>query len=116
MDEMDKVQILLKEYDALRAEILQRSGHRFTFLSLFGALGAYAFFVANDLSSYQKIVLTISALALFGMWWQFGKLIVECSNRIAEIEKAVNSVAGEPLLRWEHERSGSKAFLHRTHK
>lgn len=115
MDEKDKVQILLKEYDSLRAEILQRIGHRFAFLSLIGAVGVYAFFTATDLSVYQIVVLMISALALFGVWWQLGNLIARCSKRIAEIEKAINSVAGEPLLRWEHERLGSKAF-HKVHK
>lgn len=115
MDEKDKVQILLKEYDSLRAEILQRIGHRFAFLSLFGAVGAYAFFAAKDMSTYQTIVLMISALALFGVWWQLGNLIARCSNRIAEIEKTINSFAGESLLRWEHQRLGSKAF-HQVHK
>jgi hypothetical protein len=115
MDERDKVQILLKEYDALRAEILQRSGHRFALLSFLGAVGAYAFFVANDLSAHQIIVLTISALALLGIWWQLGNLIAECCNRIAHIEREVNSVAGGTLLGWEHERSGSKALFDRLH-
>lgn len=115
MDEKDKVQVLLKEYDSLRAEILQRINHRFAFLSLFGAMGTYAFFAATDLSAYQKVVLMISALALFGVWWQLGNLIARCSRRIAEIEEAINLVAGDPLLRWEHERLGSKAF-HKVHK
>jgi len=115
MDEKDKVQILLKEYDSLRTEILQRIGHRFAFLSFIGALGAYAFFASRDLSVYQTVVLIISVLALFGVWWQLGNLIARCSKRIAAIEKAINSFAGEPLLRWEHEKLGSKAF-HMIHK
>lgn len=115
MDEKDKVQVLLKEYDALRAEIMQRISHRFAFLGLFGGVGAYAFFAAKDMSTYQTVVLMISALALFGVWWQLGNLIARCSNRIAEIEETINSLAGEPLLRWEHERLGSKAF-HKAHK
>jgi hypothetical protein len=115
MNEKDKVQILLKEYDSLRAEILQRIGHRFAFLGLFGAVGAYAFFAAKNLSAHQTAVLTISAIALFGVWWRLGNLIARCSKRLAEIEKAINSLAGEPLLRWEHERLGSKIF-HKAHK
>ena len=114
MDEKDKIQILLKEYDSLRVEILQRISHRFVFLSLFGAVGAYAFFGAKNLGVYQTAVLMLSALALFAIWWQLGNLIAGCSKRIAEIEKAINSVAGEPLLTWEHERLGSKAF-HKAH-
>lgn len=115
MDEKDKVNILLKEYDTLRAEILQRIGHRFAFLSLFGAVGGYTFFVAKDLSQYQTVVLIISALSLFGVWLQLGNLIARCSIRIADIEKTINSKAGEPLLKWEHEKLGSKVF-HKVHK
>lgn len=115
MDPNDKVKILLKEYDTLRAEILQRIGHRFAFLGLTGALGIYAFFAAKELTIYQTAVLTISALALFGVWFQLGNLIARCSKRIAEIEKAVNSIVGEDLLKWEHEKRGSKVF-HKVHR
>ena len=114
MDEKDKVQILLKEYDALRAEILQRISHRFSFLGLTGAVGGYAFFVAKDLSTYQTVVLMMGTLALFGVWWQLGNLIARCSHRISEIEKTVNSIAGEPLLTWEHQKLGTRTF-HRMH-
>ena len=115
MDEKDKVQILLKEYDSLRAEILQRIGHRFSFLGLTGAVGGYAFFVAKNLSTYQTVVLMIGTIALLGVWWQLGNLIARCSHRIAEIEKTVNSFAGEPLLTWEHQKLGSGTF-HVMHK
>ena len=115
MDKKEGLQISLKEYETLRAEILQRIGHRFTFLSLSGAVGASAFFSAQDLRTSQTLVLIISAAALFGVWWQLGNLIARCSKRIAEIERTANEIAGEPLLRWEHEGLGSK-FFHKIHK
>ena len=115
MDEKDKVQILLKEYDTLRAEILQRIGHRFGCLGLMGAVGVYAFFMPKDLGVYQIIVLTISILVLLVVRWQLGNLIARCANRNAEIEEIVNKIAGETLLRWEHERLGSK-FFHKMHR
>ena len=115
MEEKDKIHILLKEYDTLRAEILQRIGHRFAFLGLSGAVGAYVFFTAQSLSSYQTVVLIITIFILFGVWWQLGNLIARCSNRIAEIEGLINSIAEETLLRWEHERLGSKSF-HQIHQ
>ncbi len=106
----DKVQILLKEYETLRAEILQRIGHRFAFLGLTGAVGAYAFFTVDKLTNVQAVVLAMGAIAAFLNQFQQGNLIARCSKRIAEIEEAVNSLAGEKLLVWEHEKRGSKAF------
>lgn len=110
MEDKDKSTILLKEYDTLRAEVLKRLDHRFAFVSLFGAVGAYAFFVAKDLSQYQIVVLLSSGAGLMGVWWQLGNLIARCANRVAEIEKEINVMAGEHLLRWESERLGSKVF------
>ncbi|MCI0561019.1 MAG: hypothetical protein MN733_21240 [Nitrososphaera sp.] len=59
MNPSENVQILLKEYDTLPAEILHRIGHRFAFLSLIGAAGTYAFFTKP--TAYQTVVLIISA-------------------------------------------------------
>ena len=67
MEEKDKIQLLLKEYDTLCSEIIKRIDHRFAFLGLGGAVGGYAFFVAKDLGNYQTFVLAISALILFGV-------------------------------------------------
>lgn len=110
-----KIAVVLKEYETLRAEILQRTGHRFTILSLGGALGAYGVFSAEKLTKFQLSVLVLSALALIGVWFQLGKLIARCSARISEIEISVNDLADETLLRWEHEKRGSSAF-HKIHK
>lgn len=115
MTNYEKIQILLKEYDSLRVEILQRSSQRFTFLTLFGALGAYSFFVAESLNCYQVLVSIMSALFLFGVWFLLGKIIVRCSRRIAEIEKEINTLSDQVLLRWEHEHLGSK-LLHKIFK
>jgi len=115
MTDQEKIQILIKEYDTLRAEILQRTGQRFAFLTLFGAVGAYSFFVATSLNSYQILVLIISAFVLLGVWFQLGNLIARCSRRIAEIEEEINAMAGQKLLKWEHEKRGSK-FFHKLHK
>ncbi|MDQ3563210.1 MAG: hypothetical protein M3436_03395 [Pseudomonadota bacterium] len=110
MEANDKVQILLKEYDTLRAEILQRIAHRFASLGLIGAMGAYAFFIEEQLIKDQIIVLTISVIVVGVNRFQQGNLIRRCSNRIAEIEVAVNSLAEGKLLVWEHEKRGSKIF------
>ena len=115
MEEKEKINILLKEYDTLRAEILQRLSSRFAFLGLFGAVGADGFFVAGDISIFQKFVLFLTALFLFAVWMQLGTVIARCAKRVAEIEEFVNQIAGEKLLRWESEQLGSKTF-HLFHK
>jgi hypothetical protein len=110
MEDKEKIDILLKEYDTLRAEILQRLSNRFAFLGLFGAVGAYGFFVSGNISISQKIVLFLTALFLLSVWMQLGIVVARCAKRVAEIEGYVNQIAGEKLLKWESEKLGSKAF------
>lgn len=115
MNDKDSIQILFKEYDTLRAEILQRIGHRFAFLGLFGAVGGYAFFSFKRLALYQIVTLAVCATILFLVACQLGNLIARCSKRVGEIEQSINSYAGEKLLKWEHMKRGSKIF-HILHK
>lgn len=114
MNEIDKINIVLKEYETLRTEILQRISNRFAFLSLFGAIGAYGLFKAAEISLFQAFVLFFAVIFLFAVWWQLGNVIARCSKRIAEIEKLINEISGEKLLKWESERLGSKTF-HQFH-
>ena len=115
MTDFEIIQIMLKEYDTLRTEILKRIGHRFAFMGLSGFIGLYAFFSSKDLTFYQIIILMASAFILACIWLQIGNLIARCSKRIAEIENEINQMCGSTLLRWEHEKRGSKIF-HMIHK
>ncbi|MGH8659268.1 MAG: FkbM family methyltransferase [Gammaproteobacteria bacterium] len=56
------------------------------------------------------ILLTISGIVVSVNRFQQGNIIRRCSDRIAEIEKAVNYLAKGKLLVWEHEKRGSKVF------
>lgn len=105
----------VKEYDTLRAEIIQRLGHRIAFLALTGAVGVYAFFRDNGLTLYQYFVIAVAVVFMSAVWLHLGNVIGRCSRRIAEIELQINAMAGEVLLRWEHEQLGSKTF-HRVHR
>ena len=100
MKEVEKIQILQKEYDTLRAEILNRIGHRFTFLSFAGAIGGYAIFSENKLTDDQSSVLWICADILLCLWAWIGLLMKRCSDRVAAIEREINALAGETLLKW----------------
>ena len=110
MTDDKKIEILLKEYETLRTEILQRSGRRTAFVSLVGALGASAFFVENDFAAHQIIVLSVAAVFLLGVWWQLGNVMARCGTRVSEIEERVNAMAEDELLQWEHKERGSKLF------
>ena len=80
MDAKDQVEILMKEYDTLRAEILQRASHRFTLLSLAGAICAYAFFFAGNLGRVQEIALLVGGTLLLGIWLELGNVMARCSG------------------------------------
>lgn len=110
----ERIQVLLAEYELLRAEIQTRIGHRFAFLGLTGAVGGYGLFAADELSRHQLVVLGFAAVALLTLWLWIGQLIARCARRIAAIERQINGLAGEELLQWENRRLGSLLF-HRFH-
>ncbi len=101
MDDYQKIEILLKEYDSLRTEMHQRFSHRFQFVTIFGALGAFALFTKDSFGVFQIVLLTITAVALFVVWFWLGDLIAGASRRIAQIEQEINSLANATLLSWE---------------
>lgn len=106
-DAKTKIDVLMKEYDTLRQEILARSNNRFSILGLmFAAATALAAF--KNTSMLKDISLTTAAwsmavwLLLMGaVWWSLGRLIYACNRRLVMIERQVNELAGEELLRWE---------------
>lgn len=106
---------MLKEYDTLRAEIIQRLGQRVAFLGFAGALGVFAFFRDKLLTPYQIFVISVAVIFLYIVWHHLGNVIARCAKRIAEIEIKINTMAGEDLMKWEHEQRGSKIF-HKVHK
>jgi tetrahydromethanopterin S-methyltransferase subunit G len=95
------VDILMKEYETLRSEIIQRIGHRISFLGLFGAVIGYLAFRLNELKAVEISALLFAILFLFAIWMQLGHLISQCSARIAEIESQINGLVGKSLLMWE---------------
>jgi hypothetical protein len=110
----DKIDILMKEYDTLRAEILHRSNTRFAFVGLFGALATYALFKTDTHTVLTPALIIIAAIFLFFLWIHIGYLIFRCSRRIAEIENQINSLADEQLLVWENRQKNN--IFHRFYK
>ena len=94
----EKIQVLLKEYDTLRAEMLQRFTQRFQFIMIIGVICGYAFFKED---SHQALIAKIALILVIIVWYWIGYLVATYSWRIAKIEKHVNKLAGEKLLQWE---------------
>jgi hypothetical protein len=94
-----KVTVLLKEYDTLRQEIVGRINNRFGIVSLGSALGV--FLVSQQPTRGRVALIGVWAVLILVLWWRTGLLILRCSKRIAEIERAVNLLVGDELLVWE---------------
>jgi hypothetical protein len=99
-----RIEILLKEYDTLRAEALARINNRFTLIAVAAAAGAlFSTKEATSVTATAQIAWLV-ALMVVGVivWWWTGLLILRCSVRIAKIEAKIAMLAKDrSLLRWE---------------
>jgi hypothetical protein len=95
------IDILLKEYDTLRSEIIHRVGQRVSFLGLFGAAIGYFLFKYESLGILQAIAIIGGIIFLALVWIQLGIVVGRCAARITSIEKQINALAGQKLLLWE---------------
>ena len=102
------IDVLLHEYDALRAEILARASSRFQ-------LTGFAAVVATLLGVQKSILPTIAIWVIIGVlavgaiaiWLIFRSYINKCAARVWQIEEEINAEMGEPLLIWESHRLSS---------
>lgn len=96
-----KVEVMLKEYDSLREEVISRLNNRFNLLGYSGAILTYAVFQGSGITDWRWLCAAGAALALVLVWLWGARKIRELSQRIAWIEKQVNSLYGDSLLAWE---------------
>lgn len=95
------VEVLLREYDTLRTEILARVRNRF---ELLGFLAVVATVVASsDIDSNARVwVAGLAAATALTVWAWFAGGIKRCAKRILVIEERVNSLMeDDSLLAWE---------------
>jgi hypothetical protein len=104
--EFQKVQILLHEYNTLRAEVLSRYTAQFQSSTV--AVGAFVGLMLaasnpNIGFSWIIIILLVATGVLFGavLFW-IDVDIAKAARRLREIETQVNSLASDTLLRWEN--------------
>ncbi len=109
---MDPIQILFKEYDTLRSEIITRTNCGYQLLAL-GA-GALAWLASRPINQmlFVSLGVVLAAMVIFvGIWWRDTYM---CSCRVKEIERQINNLAGMELLKWEtHWTGGPFAYITR---
>jgi hypothetical protein len=102
MTDQERVTILLKEYDGLRAEVTARTGFGFQTVNF----GIVAFiFLATRAASLDVIfwISLVLGIIVIGFSTYFNlRDIGRASRRIAEIELDINARVGEDLLIWEN--------------
>lgn len=109
-----KIDILMKEYETLRTELLQRINQRFACIGLAGAVLAYGFFKIER-NTIASVLIVIIAISIVGViWFHFGRRIHEIALRILEIEQRINSFLGDELLVWEIRRRNK--LFHKIHR
>ena len=109
-DTKAKVDILLKEYDILRSEIISRTNNRFAVIGFIAALIAFVG-SQSEMPLYVRCVIGgLAFVAILVIYFRLGQLIKRCAVRIAEIEEKINNLMGEKLLVWESQIAKSGLF------
>lgn len=106
MDDPAKLQseLLLREYDSLRQEILQRLGTAYSHLGYFGTLVAIAAGVGKDANwnCFTGLVGLLGLSILLWIFWNNWNWLRRCAEQVREIEGRVNGLNGSTnLLTWE---------------
>jgi hypothetical protein len=100
VNNIDKINVLMKEYEALRAEIRSRSDNQFTLLGFAGLVLTWLFSRSLAIRHWLELLAVIVPILLF-MNFLIIQAIKRCAYRLMAIEKQVNSFAGDHLLEWE---------------
>jgi len=106
---MEHVEILFKEYDTLRTEIIVRNnsvGHLLAIVAA-GLTWGVTWMASHPPVNWQ--IGACLAVLLLLMILYFRALYVEISNQAAklvDLELAINEIAGKTLLTWESTRKG----------
>ena len=104
LGKIEKIKILLSEYDALSSQIISRFAGQNQLYSMtaavtIGLLGAYFADFICGWSLFWLLVLT--ALIMTWLWLDIDRDIAKVALRIRQIEARINFIAGEQLLEWE---------------
>ncbi|MDQ1446094.1 MAG: hypothetical protein QOI20_2558 [Acidimicrobiaceae bacterium] len=101
-----QVNVLLKEYDALRTEVLARIRSRLELLTV--ALAGFGLLL--HAKHVRPGLVAALALGVVALHTYFGWAIAKINRRLTAVERDVNARMGEDLLQWES-RYGSRFFI-----
>ena len=98
-----EAQLLLKEYDTLRAEMLQRMQQRFNLLTFFVAAAAFGV-GQGGLTNSTKVVISVIVVTAVAalLWFYFWTGNRACSRQVVHIEGLLNGLIEKPgTMSWE---------------
>ena len=102
-DSKIRIEILLKEYDTLRQEIISRTNNRFAITGFFGAVSLFAV-TKEGLDPFWRWAIVVAPLVILSVLWLWIKVAIDlCAHRIVGLERRINELAGDTLLEWETE-------------
>jgi hypothetical protein len=104
---MSPVEIMIKEYESLRKEVLGRIKIAFSHLGYFGAVVAFGFPASKDVSGDEQLLAQVLVVAgavilvyisILNWFW-----ISRLADHLRFLEKEINrhAAADTPLLSWE---------------
>src|SRR5438067_2430716 len=103
------INVLLHEYDTLRAEIVSRASSRFQLVGL-AAVAATIVTARWGTGKHQRGILEVTValtiLAGVAIWALFLFYINRCAGRLKQIEAEINKALGCSVLIWENYRLG----------
>src|SRR5437870_2602136 len=100
LSEKDKIQILLQEYNSLRAELLLGHNKMFQLLSLGGAL--FVLIISRPLDARFWTAVVAALVVISYVSFTIMRDILRLAKRVRELEVDINRRAGEELLIWEN--------------
>lgn len=99
---LQRISILLKEYDTLRTEILQRRAAGFALAPILAAIVGWLGYRILEGHRYTAIAVAVMTLCALFVGPKFMNIrIRRCSARLQRIEQRINSLAADDLLEWE---------------
>jgi hypothetical protein len=105
LDEKEKTNILLSEYNSLRTEINERISNAFQ-VGAIGLTGLALCFQIQMSDSTRVNALLIIGIGAGCLLWIIFHNFLNAGLRVQELERDINKRASEKLLIWENERGG----------
>jgi hypothetical protein len=103
----EKIEILFKEYDTLRTEIMTRTNNGYQLSAI--AAGAMTWLISRPIDIRFWIASTLAAVVFSLFYVLIMRDINKFAARIRELEGEINALSGADLLEWETHWGGAAA-------